>query len=183
MIIILTDEEQDPCGSGIEEASSRVWTLTLPGERWRVRHPTWMVLSTNLQMALQKTTDIYTCQLHRLLPTKSQHANETSMTGHYNSIGPRTTTQCPASMGAHPMTKHNHHQFDTTNMQTSTLPFLSKIRNSLLSESWMVGHSCRQVITPIIKKNLQCYNLNLHPFCLFTQNFFNTPHQDANFYQ
>ena len=113
----------------------------------------------------------------------STRRSRTLMGGHYHiSSGPCATSQCSASLGLHPSSKHLHHHYDFLSMNSSLLPALSWLRKRLLHESLLVSLGCGMYMASIITKCLGIQAIDVLPFCLFTWNFYHTRHQDHDFW-
>jgi hypothetical protein len=181
MISVLGHHEDNPAGPTVTKLSSRLWKQVLPTNNNGVFDIEYGVVVQHIyewpfQKQLQKHHFhlIKTC-----IANKGTPRCRTKIQGFYQNLGPRSTSQCSANIGAHPFTKQTHHQWNI-NMNGLLMPHMSKIRNQLRMESSSVSFSCGQLMTPLLKSVVGACEYNeLFQCCLFTWQFCNTPHKDT----
>ena len=182
MTSLLNKNDDDPAGPGIVKLSSTVWKITLDNAKNGVFDcPHGLCIQLVYSWPFEKIVN------KNLVKIIDHYSNGTGTTryrtvnnGVYQSMGPHSTTLCPASMGAHPLSKSYHHQW-RRNMNSSIAPLIAKFRNMLRDQTCAVAFSSGQVLSPALKKACGLAYVEIYEQCLFTfKNYCNTRHSDPD---
>ena len=104
----------------------------------------------------------------------------TSIDGLYQNFGPRSTAQCPGSLGAHPRTAMNHDNWSWENNLTIIHQLMVKIRNVLRQQSYYSGFSCGQIFASTLKVVTGSQYDDIFSRCLFTGLHLSSRHIDPD---
>ena len=181
MICLLGDDECDPTGNNIVKLSQTVWKTTLPNVKNGVLDcDHGFCIQQIYSWPFQKIVNL---NLIKLVSSCSGGVGtvrrRTRTCGTYQNWGPRSTSQCSASMGSHPLTKAKHHMWHWK-MQSSLVPFLSKHRNYLRNETCVVAFSSGQILSPTLKKTNGLTYIEMYKHCLNTWQYYNSRHRDPD---